>query len=62
MGNMVQEDLLLTFNFRWMMLLDNCLGKPSSTKLDVFFTHCVKGGGGVKPICKNLCVILEATF
>ena len=24
----------------------DALGKPSSTKSDVFFTHCVKGGEG----------------
>ena len=24
-------------------------------QIGCFFTHCVKGGGGVKPMCKNLC-------
>ena len=24
-------------------------------QIGCFFTHCVKGGDGVKPMCKNLC-------
>ena len=24
-------------------------------QIGCFFTHCGKGGGGVEPMCKNLC-------
>ena len=31
-----------------------CVGRLGY-QIGCFFTHCVKGGGGVEPMCKNLC-------
>ena len=48
--SLLHEPTFTRDTVRWKTLM---LGKPSSTKSDVFFTHCV--GGGVEPMCKNLC-------
>ena len=39
----------------WGMYLLTVIREAILYQIECFFTHCVKGGRGVKPMCKNLC-------